>query len=280
MIRLKGDPLIVRLKDETIRKIEHFPEDLREQIYNEIHQDLKIQFDLGRISTNWSLEMVREDFVEAFQQATESKSGPNKRLRQMLSCMIGVLSLSKDPTHPLMWSHYAAGYAGFVIGVDPDHPCFSEEQLGGSGGLVKRVVLGWKSGVHKVKYTRRRPDFSGEKYWKLSFHLTKSKYWKYEREWRVMAPLLQGEDAGSDENNFPISLFPLAPEAIECVILGFRMQKTDAERLLDVLARNDHYSHVKLYVAQTDSKKFRINLHKIDRTEIQDVRTLIPYLDE
>ncbi|WP_185856281.1 DUF2971 domain-containing protein [Vreelandella populi] len=39
----------------------------------------------------------------------------------------GVLSLTRQPLNPLMWSHYAGEHTGMVIGIDVSEECFTSE---------------------------------------------------------------------------------------------------------------------------------------------------------
>jgi len=41
----------------------------------------------------------------------------------------GVLSLTRTPTNPLMWSHYANGHRGVAIGFDADVAGFFDENI-------------------------------------------------------------------------------------------------------------------------------------------------------
>lgn len=87
---------------------------------------------------------------------------------------VGVVCLTPDPNNYVMWSHYANDHTGFCIGFDEeiitslDNTLFSSE----------------------VKYQNEIPIFryfyeSVEDFYRAVF-FTKSKNWKYEKEFRVI----------------------------------------------------------------------------------------------
>lgn len=47
-----------------------------------------------------------------------------EKFRQALGQALGIFSLTEDPTHPLMWSHYASQHYGVVVEFDEKHRWF------------------------------------------------------------------------------------------------------------------------------------------------------------
>ena len=97
-------------------------------------------------------------------------------------CSRGIYSLSEDPTHHLMWSHYADSHRGLCIEyeVNPsDHPFFGPVQYTSSHEPTRFVD------VHSD------PDSAIRKY-----YFDKSIPWQYEREWRLLTK--QGGALGVD----------------------------------------------------------------------------------
>jgi hypothetical protein len=41
--------------------------------------------------------------------------------------LLGIFSLTEDPMHPLMWSHYAGQHFGIVVEFDENHPWFNQK---------------------------------------------------------------------------------------------------------------------------------------------------------
>lgn len=87
---------------------------------------------------------------------------------------VGVVSLSRDPTNVLMWSHYAEHHRGFVVelrlGVDAPRELLDSIMPFPVVYQAERPVLAWATG------------------WNLDqYFLTKSLDWKYEQEERILA---------------------------------------------------------------------------------------------
>jgi hypothetical protein len=84
---------------------------------------------------------------------------------------LGVLSVSEDWSHPLMWSHYADHHRGIAVGIDPTaitgkifHPV----------NYIDEVAK-----IHVYDYLRPSVDRF------LDLSLRKSDIWSYEREYRT-----------------------------------------------------------------------------------------------
>jgi hypothetical protein len=105
-----------------------------------------------------------------------------------------------------MWSHYASGHQGIVLGMEiPQH---------------------WK--VHQVNYgTERVPvnlgwGESDRSYQEMLVKLVKSKSqdWAYEREWRAISELKKAEKQMRDgKTQYFVSI---GPEIVKTIILGLR----------------------------------------------------------
>jgi len=112
---------------------------------------------------------------------------------------IRICSLSRDPANELMWSHYADGHKGVVIGIDPNH-CNCE----------RRPII--YDGIHI--FTRPSlPKMSAIEI--LSHKLT---VWEYEKEERLFIR------SGNYVN-----------VVVKELILGRRMRKNDISFLKDLL---------------------------------------------
>jgi hypothetical protein len=161
----------------------------------------------------------------------------------LLDKKLGILSLSEDPTHRLMWSHYAGTYSGFVIAFDEGHSFFnsrrtSEDEL----NYLRRVV-----------YSGERPsmkafvDFNEEHLSSAAtkLFLTKGQEWYYEREWRMLKAL---KDANKiiELPGGNIHLYSLPPESITGVVLGHRMKPKDRDEIIALIKGDARYDHVTL----------------------------------
>ena len=123
-----------------------------------------------------------------------------------ISKRFGVLCLTEVPDSLLMWSHYASGHRGVVIGLEiPPH---------------------WK--LYKVDYRTERVPVSlelepGDRFLEdVLVKLVKSKCrdWAYEREWRAISELKKVEKQSRDGKT--CYLASIGTEVVKEIILGLR----------------------------------------------------------
>ena len=152
------------------------------------------------------------------------------RLREIMeekfNELLGILSLSEDPTSLLMWSHYAQSHEGFVIGFDCTHSHFNEKRS-------EKDEFGY---ARKVEYRQKRPNAALSSLDGVEVFLVKAVEWAYEREWRVLRPLPNANQR-IETGGFPVCLFSFPPACVAEVITGARMNHRDRDALL-CLARN------------------------------------------
>ena len=126
--------------------------------------------------------------------------------RQQLSTRFGIVSVSADPFHPLLWSHYAQDGTGFAIGY--------------KAAELKRLT---GSNVHlrAVRYIRRPGVMIGYEplSWPASNMINimrcKSDHWQYESEWRLIVELDATLGTGQkDRHGQPVNLFRIPNSAV------------------------------------------------------------------
>lgn len=129
---------------------------------------------------------------------------------------IGVLCLTEDEHNPVMWSHYARNYTGFVLAFDALHPWFWYDDSRQRSRALKvrydEAVLPEMAdliGTEIVPFTRKRPA------------------WAYEREWR-MFDLLESATLREGDS----SLFEVPAEAILGVLMGHRIPDEASGRII------------------------------------------------
>ena len=145
----------------------------------------------------------------------------------------GILSLSTNPTAILMWSHYTNSHKGFVLGFE----------------ILKDVQF-FNVPLH-VKYSQDYPAF---KYLtepdKIVCYgmLTKSKFWEYEGEIRVI------------KNQQGLHTF--AKDCLVEIILGCCIEQVNKDRIFQYL-KNYGYGHVKVYQAMPSPSKYQLEVQQI-----------------
>lgn len=152
----------------------------------------------------------------------------------------GILSLTRTPTNPLMWAHYAHNHQGLVIGIDAVKAGLTDEktnlipaQYGNVVYVSKRheqPFVSKPSTALAVGATHHFPQDHYEKLQRLFLH--KPLCWSYEEEVRVVKCLKGISDENGttpsgkfeivDINGRPLYLMSLPAGCITELYLGFR----------------------------------------------------------
>lgn len=159
----------------------------------------------------------------------------------------GILSLTRTPTNPLMWAHYADKHRGMVIGIDVQAAGLTQEdsnlvpaQYGSviyvSGRPNQAFMAKITSGL-AVGATHSFPHDHYEKLQRLFLH--KPLCWSYEEEVRVLKCLkgIEAEGSETPSGRFrvakiggqPLYLYSVPADAIREVYFGFRLEMEDAD---------------------------------------------------
>jgi hypothetical protein len=170
-------------------------------------------------------------------------------LQDAISKYLGVLSLSAECNHNLLWAHYADAHKGVAIGFDQCHLFFAD--------------------ARKVEYVKSRPSISmreavdsEEKAKKaaMSTLFTKNIDWDYEHEYRMVRPLANAQQSNQvDPFGFPIYLFRFPEACVHEVILGARISPESVVFMKNCLSA-DSYKHIQLFRAQCEPQGFSIQI--------------------
>jgi len=163
--------------------------------------------------------------------------------------LLGALCLSEVPDSLLMWSHYGASHAGFVLAFDACHPHFHENN--GPNDEFRHL--------RRVVYREARPSATLVEFDGVDMFLVKSGHWSYEREWRIFRALSEAEVVIRAEP-FGVHLFRIPPSALQAVILGARASPQTTESIASALRATSSLSHVRLKRAKTDSSHFLLRI--------------------
>ena len=144
-------------------------------------------------------------------------------MRRMLSEVLGVVSLTSDPTNELMWAHYGLN-TQVAIG-------YRIEDVGEENGM--RFSLLPIGIAIEVKYGNdvnpMKKDFSD-----AARHLTtKRKCWSYENEWRIVSELREAETKERGDKKF--YALPACREQIANVVFGANAGQDFVERVTEWL---------------------------------------------
>ena len=150
---------------------------------------------------------------------------------------LGILSLSTNPTQPVMWGHYADSYRGFLVGFDAVHPWLAGPE--NSDDLLEQV--------RPVNYTLKRPrvevgsrDDIDLRAFALGTVLTKHKAWSFEDEWRAVRMRAGSLPPGNCEG--VSHLFEIPAETVLEIVMGPRMETTNQQILHKMVADGSYPS--------------------------------------
>ena len=186
--------------------------------------------------------------IERSLQATMRESC--RDLCREVSQFLGIICFTPNPKNLLMWSHYANGHKGLVIGFNSDHHFLKES--------VRIRHVNYPPGDERFVWniTLNRGD---EGYDEMgdTFVLTKSHHWQYEREMRAVLPLdgLERRLIGDGVLGYFLS-FP--PDLIEEVIIGYRTSSATEEAIRQAMVIN-RINGKKLLRAQQHPSNFDLD---------------------
>ncbi|MDQ6786886.1 MAG: DUF2971 domain-containing protein [Acidobacteriota bacterium] len=164
-----------------------------------------------------------------------------------------VLSLTKTPDNPLMWSHYADSHKGVVIGFDYDNYFFHQTEH-------PQITCSYD-----VNYSDVRPEFFDfVNFWNMNVSvddyrnmlLTKSIEWKYEEEVRMFAHPTAATNKKQGKDGFDIYLFDFPKECLKKIIFGSLMSASEKTKIAEIAKRL--YPHVELLEAIRNEARYNL----------------------
>jgi hypothetical protein len=145
--------------------------------------------------------------------------GEAEYLRNGLSEMSGVVSLTSDPSSELMWAHYGLN-SGVAIGYKAEEPVESNGLRGRGLPLGLALEVTYDDSVIPMK-----KDFTDAAH-RLC---TKRKCWAYENEWRILMPLAEAMRKERDGKIF--YALPACRDQIAHVVFGVNAGQDFIERM-------------------------------------------------
>ncbi len=163
------------------------------------------------------------------------------------------ISLSRNHTNLLMWSHYANSHKGIVVGFSRSHPYFQNAK--------------------PVRYRRLRSVLNGVNL--ATFEpaeitkvilIEKALDWAYEEEERLFIDDVDNNSiiAGLDEWEQEISLNKFPESAIKSVYLGLRVSSDIKKKVIGIL--NTYQEKISLYRAKVSKDEYGIKFTEVEYT--------------
>ena len=183
-----------------------------------------------------------------------------RNMQFRISCFSNFQSESELLSNTTMWSHYSANHNGFCIKYSLDF-----QQMENKNSII--------CGLFPVTYTANVPKISPRELLRLRYEngklmlnkhvlkttykslTTKSKFWNYEKEWRLII---------GDRNSEIILNNAIPFLKIDTIYLGCRIEPNFKKHLIHFAADND----IKVYQTKQNNEKFILDaIH-------QDLNTL------
>lgn len=175
--------------------------------------------------------LIRGSQKYALNDPFELRPSGDEQHKQLLDSTyfeFAVVSLSETNNNLLMWSHYADQHKGIVVEFDVNHTLFDEytpfptttfdheldSDVLDEAEIAKRESIN-PGKIQRVRYNAKRPSFS--KFENLLEHfLVKSDEWIYEKEHRIILPLVTADRIIVHEQHLPdIEFYAESPDVLE-----------------------------------------------------------------
>lgn len=218
------------------KEFDKLPEQLRRVLSRETLLDqLNTQKPLA-------LEMMRQ----ALKQLTPTM---NAEFYRQADAMIGILSLTENQNHLLMWSHYADFHRGMVLEFDSTNEFFNR----------RRSINDEFYHLRQVVYSRRRPHVDLLRTDCLELFLTKSQDWEYEAEWRMMLPIKDCQEVSTAVH---VQGFP--SECLKAVIFGANSSSDLRAEVRNTIQSNASFSHVRVLFAKLHMHEYTLEFSEVE----------------
>jgi hypothetical protein len=152
-----------------------------------------------------------------------------EQFQRSVGQLVGIFSLTEDPVHMLMWSHYASQHYGIVVEFDEKHSWF-HQKLGPPDELRNLVQVSYIQNP----FPRTWQQLDG-----AYLLYTKNAEWAYEREWRIIRPVKDGKEVSTGK-----FCFDVPPDAIRSLVFGCRTPSALEQHIRTAVAKNPKLSHV------------------------------------
>lgn len=156
---------------------------------------------------------------------------------------VAILSLSSDPSHVLMWSHYADSHGGLCLRF----------KRGGARNFF--------SFANPVIYSDKRPVYDrvrdGDEVIVDKLLLAKAAFWSYEQEWRV---LVHPEQYFYPPGGNGLVRFP--SHVLDGIIFG---AKTPLDNIRQIISRVRQVGlSLQYYKAEINDERYVLNIFDLD----------------
>ena len=173
----------------------------------------------------------------------------NAEFYKQIDAVLGILSLTEKHDSMLMWSHYGEMHRGIMLGFESAHPFFNRKRSPDDEFFHLRPVA----------YAHQRPHVDLLRTNTLELFLTKSQDWAYEKEWRMMIPIADCQEASPGVH---VQSYP--PECLEMVVLGANSSAEFRQQVVRTLRETDDFAHVRVFLAKLHAQEYVLGLSEME----------------
>ncbi len=214
-----NDPFDCKFNYDINTSVKYLRKQLREQYPSFSNEQLNE-------AVEWQISL------ETHKDPTQWKEVKTQSMNNLLN-RVGVYCLSETNDNILMWSHYSNGHKGFCLEFN---------------------LNSYLSRAMKVKYQKKYPalEFTGnEDQDKIFFDallFTKSDFWCYEKEWRVIEPMGSGA-------------YQIGDDDLNGIIMGCQISDQHRTRIMYMIEKRKNKP--KLYQARVKHSEFGLDIVEI-----------------
>ena len=246
----------------------------RKKIYNALCKRKDLDALKEKIITDYDndFDWYYEDFIEN----TKFPKIKEKFTHEMVD-QYGVYCLSKNKDNVLMWSHYAHNHEGICIGIKTERFGKKQKLINLSMTEINPNNQNEKEKINipaifdKVHYVSTHKKIKPIKYPTMSQKdiynsiFQKSKCWKYEQEYRIVAPRDQIEYSEANNNKAGCNKAYIDVNSISEIYFGINTDIEAARTLVKILRKKlTNFENIQFYKMIKNKDHFNLENYKLD----------------
>jgi len=202
-----------------------------------------------------SFGMDRSIVDEAVNKMNQTLADLSIKMANYIDNSIGVSCFSETHDHALMWGHYANKHKGFCVEYDFDSLVESNPKI--AAQIVPVIYTDVRPIIDKnivssfsIKDKKLEAAVNANRYFTRAL-VTKSKIWRYEKEWRIISKVSDGREVSFD--------------CVSSIYLGAKA----SSELIEFMKEHCFKEKINLYQYSIDIKTYKINLTTIYSNEVR-----------
>lgn len=202
-----------------------------------------------------SFGLDRSIVDEAMEKMQQTLADLSIKIAEYVDLNIGVSCFSETHDHALMWGHYSNRHKGFCVEYDMDVLIENNPKI--AGQLIPVIYSDTRPIFDKnmissfdIKNGKVEAAEYANKYLTKTL-VTKSKIWRYEKEWRIISKVSNGREVSFD--------------CVSSIYLGAKASSELIEFMKELCLKEK----INLYQYSIDIKTYKINLATIYSNEIK-----------